>query len=180
MDMTETTQPKSDQQNYDDVANAPRTVTIAEVKRGTAEQPVEIHLIEYPGRPYKPSKTMRRLLIDAWGKDSTVYAGRRMTLKGDPSIRFGGVAVGGIVISHLSDITKRHEPKLTVSKGHRAPVKVDPLVEQAPAPQPTEPSESDVATCTDLDQLRAWWKPSGPERRAQIKPRMEELIEADQ
>src|SRR5690606_24456309 len=34
MDITETTAPKSDQQNYEDYIGGPKTVTISEVKRG--------------------------------------------------------------------------------------------------------------------------------------------------
>src|SRR5690606_13981623 len=84
MDITETTAPKSDQQNYEDYIGGPKTVTISEVKRGSAEQPVEIHLVEFPGRPFKPSKTVRRIIVKAWGPETDVYAGRQMTLYGDP------------------------------------------------------------------------------------------------
>ena len=127
MDVSETTAPRSDQQNYDDYIGGPKTVTVSEVKKGSAEQPVEIHLTEFPGRPFKPSKSMRRVLVSAWGSDSTAYVGRRMTLYGDPDVRFGGQAVGGIRISHLSDIPKTLTVALTVTRGKRAPFTVEPL-----------------------------------------------------
>ena len=127
MDVSETTTPKSDQQNFDDYIAGPKTVTVSEVKKGNAEQPVEIHLVEFPGRPFKPSKSMRRVLVAAWGSDSSVYAGRQMTLFGDPTVRFGGSAVGGIRISHLSHITKALTVSLTVTRGKRAPFIVQPL-----------------------------------------------------
>src|ERR1700712_625283 len=98
MNIAETTAPKSDQQNYDDYIGGPKTVTVSEVKAGSAEQPVEIHLTEFPGRPFKPSKSMRRVLVACWGADSSVYAGRKMTLFGDPEVKFGGQTVGGIRI----------------------------------------------------------------------------------
>lgn len=126
-DMTETIAPRSDQQNFDDYIAGPRTVTISEVKAGSAEQPVELHLVEYPGRPFKPSKSMRRVLVAAWGADGSVYAGRRMTLVGDPTVRFGGAVVGGVRISHLSHIDKPLNLSLTVTKGKRAPFTVQPL-----------------------------------------------------
>jgi hypothetical protein len=135
MDLAQTTAPKSDQQNYDDYVAGPKTVTVIEVKAGTAEQPVEIHLAEFPGRPYKPSKSMRRVLVAAWGSDSTVYIGRRMTLIGDPTVRFGGSVTGGIKISHLSGIDKSVSVNLTVTRGKRAPHKVDPLPDVAPVRQ---------------------------------------------
>ena len=134
VDISETTAPRSDQINFDDLANAPRTVTVADVKKGSAEQPVEVHLVEYPGRPYKPGRSMRRVLVAAWGADASVYVGRSMTLYGDPEVRFGGQAVGGIRISHLSHIEKTLTVGLTVTRGKRAPFTVEPL--------PAEPDTS--------------------------------------
>lgn len=127
MDITASTAPKSDQQNYDDYIAGPKTVTVSEVKRGSAEQPVEVHLVEFPGRPFKPSKSMRRVLVACWGPEASKYAGRRITLYGDPTIKFGGIAVGGIRISHLSDIDKPLTLALTVKRGSRAPFIVQPL-----------------------------------------------------
>jgi len=127
MDISETTAPKSDQQNFDDYLGGSKTVTVSEVKAGSTEQPVEVHLVEFPGRPFKPSKSMRRVLVAAWGTDSSVYVGRRMTLYGDPEVRFGGQAVGGIRISHLSHIEKTLTVGLTVTRGKRAPFTVQPL-----------------------------------------------------
>ncbi|MDR6907501.1 hypothetical protein J2X63_003209 [Agromyces sp. 3263] len=125
--MSETTAPRSDQQNFDDYLGGPKTVTVSEVKAGSTEQPVEIHLVEFPGRPFKPSKSMRRVLVAAWGTDSSVYAGRSMTLYGDPDVRFAGQAVGGIRISHLSHLDKPLTVALTVTRGKRAPFTVEPL-----------------------------------------------------
>jgi len=127
MDIAETTAPKSDQQNYDDYVGGPKTVTVTEVKAGNAEQPVEVHLAEFPGRPFKPSKSMRRVLLGCWGADSSVYVGRKMTLFGDPEVRFGGQAVGGIRIAALSHIDKPVTVALTVTRGKRAPFTVQPL-----------------------------------------------------
>jgi hypothetical protein len=127
MDVSETTAPKSDQQNFDDYLGGSKTVTVSEVKAGSTEQPVEVHLVEFPGRPFKPSKSMRRVLVAAWGSDSSAYTGRQMTLFGDPEVRFGGQAVGGIRISHLSHLPKPLTVSLTVTRGKRAPFVVQPL-----------------------------------------------------
>lgn len=134
MDLTESIVPRSDQANAEDLISGPRTVTIVEVRPGSAEQPVEIVTNEFgPGRPFKPSKTVRRILVAAWGPDSAAYIGRRMTLYRDPAVRFGGDAVGGIRISHLSHITKPLTLALTITRGKRAPHVVQPLKEEAPA-----------------------------------------------
>lgn len=139
MDLTESIAPKSDQLNAEDLLSGPRTFTIAEVTPGSSEQPVEVHLVEHPGRPFKPSKTVRRMLVAAWGPDASVYPGRRLTLYRDPSVRFGGMEVGGIRVSHVSDITKPITLALTVTRGKRAPHVIQPLREAARPAQPTQP-----------------------------------------
>lgn len=156
MDISGTTAPRSDQQNFDDYATGPKVVTISEVRAGNAEQPVEIHLAEFPGRPYKPSKSMRRVLVAAWGPEASVYVGRRMKLAGDPTVKFGGIAVGGIKIAALSDIEKRLTISLTVTKGKRAPHVVDPL----PAPAPVDPR---------IAALKAEWATADADRRKVIE-----------
>lgn len=173
MDLSLTTAPKSDQQNFDDYISGPKTVTITEVRQGSAEQPVEIHLHEFPGRPYKPSKSMRRVLIAAWGPDSKLYSGRRMTLMGDPTVKFGGTTVGGIKISHLSNIDKRLNVNLTITRGKRAPHTVEPLPDA-----PTAPTEADVAASTDTDILRSWWQHA--HLQDAIKNRVVQLKTADE
>jgi len=135
MDLTESIAPKSDQLNAEDLLTGPRTFTVAEVKKGSAEQPVDIHLVEHPGRPFRPSKTVRRILVNAWGPDAAAYVGRRMTLYRDPSVKFGGAEVGGIRVSHLSGIDKPLSVSLTVTRGKRSAFKVLPLTD-APARPP--------------------------------------------
>ncbi|MDT0223495.1 hypothetical protein [Gordonia sp. AC31] len=128
MDLTDTIVPRSDQINSEDLLTGPRVVTVTDVRRGTAEQPVEIVTAEFgPGRPFKPSKTVRRILVAAWGKEASAYTGRRMMLYRDPEVRFGGSAVGGIRVSALSDIDKPLSISLTVTRGKRAPYVVEPL-----------------------------------------------------
>lgn len=142
MDISQTTAPKSDQQNYEDYIAGPKTVTIADVRPGPDEQPVEVHLVEFPGRPYKPNKTARRILVSAWGPDSTAYIGRRMTLFGDPDVRYGGAAVGGIRISQLSHIPKRMTLALTETRGKRKVHTIEPLPNVAPTTLARMPEES--------------------------------------
>jgi hypothetical protein len=127
MDITSTTEPRSDQQNFDDYVGGPKTVTVTEVKAGSAEQPVEIHLAEFPGRPFKPGKSMRRVLVACWGPEAAAYVGRKMTLYGDPTVRFGGQVVGGIRIAALSHMDAPRTIALTVTRGKRAPFVVQPL-----------------------------------------------------
>ena len=181
MDLTPSTAPKSDQQNFDDYVNGPRTVTITKVTAGSSEQPVHIHLAEFPGRPYKPSKSMRRVLIAGWGPQSTVYISRQMTLYGDPHVTFGGIEVGGIKISHMSDIDGAFEPFLTESKGHRALHKVHPLSKAHPLSEQEQeqstraPSAAEISACNDVATLSDMWRCSGAAGQALIKVRVAEL-----
>lgn len=141
VDMTASIVPRSDQLNAEDLLAGPRTVTITGVSRGaSAEQPVDIQLAEFD-RPFKPCKTIRRVLVTAWGPDAAAYVGRRMTIYRDPAVRFGGMDVGGIRISHLSHIDKRMTVALTVTRGKRAPYVVEPLAMDEP---PTPPVGSYV------------------------------------
>lgn len=152
MDISDTTQPRSDQMNHDDVVFAPLTVTVSEVRRGSDDQPVELHLAEYPGRPFKPSKTVRRVLIAAWGKEADAYVGRRLTLVSDPTVTWGGSAVGGIRVSQMSDLEKPLTIPLTISRGKRKNVTVTPL----PAAAPTRDWEAELELAgDDLDALEA-------------------------
>lgn len=135
LDLTDTVIPKSDQLNSDDLRSHPRTFTIAEVRKsGSDEQPVSVTLEEFPrGRPWKPSKSMRRVLIEVWGPDAATYAGKRLTLYRDEHIRFGGQEVGGIRISAMSGLDKPKRIALHVTKGKYETIEVKPLATDAPA-----------------------------------------------
>lgn len=152
MDMTATIAPKSDQLNADDLISGPVTVTIQEVVQGNAEQPVDVRLVEYPGRAYRPSKSMRRVMVMAWGPEAASYAGHRLTLYRNPEITFGREKVGGIEISHLSHIDKPLTVALTATRGKRKNFTVHPL----PAPAPARDFLAEAALAEgDVDSLRS-------------------------
>lgn len=142
LDMTETIAPRSDQMNADDLMSGPRTFTIRDVRVSSAEQPVDVVLAEFPeGRPFRPSKSMRRVMVIAWGHDASTYIGKRLTLYRDPTIKFGGQDVGGVRISHMSDLPndKQMVLALTVTRGKRAPYIVKPLPASTPTARPVTP-----------------------------------------
>ena len=153
VDIAKAIEPRSDQQNYDDYVAGPRTVTVTEVDRDK-EQRVSIHLAEYPGRPFKPSKTNLRLIAQAWGTEAAAWAGRRMTLAGDPTVKFGGQQVGGIRVVALSHIDKPFTAALTATRGKRATYKVDALPD-APAPPPIPEDVQTLAQYQDYYRHRA-------------------------
>jgi len=129
--LKDTIVPKSDQLNADDVLIGPITVRIEGVTRGDKEQPVVI-AIDGDRQPYKPCKSMRRVLITAWGDNPLPWIGRRMTLFNDPEVKYGGVMVGGIRISHLSGIPKPLTIPITVSRGKRVSYTVQVLMDGYP------------------------------------------------
>lgn len=132
-DMTSVTAPKSDQINADDLIGKTMTITITEVViKGGQEQPVSIYF-QGSDKAFRPCKSMCRVLVAIWGPDAKQYIGRSLTLYRDESVKWGGMAVGGIRISHASHIDGSHTMALTDKKGSRKPYTVKPLVVSAPA-----------------------------------------------
>jgi len=171
-DIADTVAPKSDQLNGDDLLGGPQVFTVAEVRvLDSAEQPVLIFLAEFPhSRPFKPSKTVRRILLAAWGKKSSEYVGRRMRLFRDDSVKFAGEAVGGIRVSHLSHIDRPITLSLNATRGKKSSHTVQPLPDDAPTAPPV-----DEGTVAKLAELRAEWKSADPERRAAIEAEVASL-----
>ena len=134
--------PKSDQLNADDLLTGPITVTIQKVRRGDKDQPVVVEITGH--RPYKPCKTMRRVLVATFSADPKAWIGQQMTLYCDPNVIFGGVKVGGIRISHLTGLTHPRTFMLTQGRGKRSEVTIYPLstptVPKPPAATPPRPS----------------------------------------
>jgi len=172
MDITDTLAPASDQLDAIELAaSGPRIFTITGVSRGSAEQPINIALAELD-RPWRPGKSMRRVLAACWGTDASKYVGRRVTLFCEPNVMFGKDKVGGTRISHLSHIDKRQSVPLLVSRGKSAMYHVDPLPDE---PTQHKPTAGDIAACADVATLRSWWQQSTPALRKAIEARVAEL-----
>lgn len=191
-DMSSVIVPKSDQINAEDFIAGPRTFTIegVAISPGT-EQPVSIKLAGEQ-RVFRPCKSMSRVLVGGWGPDATVYVGRSLTLYRDPKVKWGGLEVGGIRISHMSHIERDMVMSLTATKGKRAPHQVKVLqgapVQQRQASQ-AQPDDgvakwvSDhiglVVGAQDLERLASvqasgkkrfdWLAGTHPDKHAQVK-----------
>lgn len=151
MDISDTLAPKSDQMDYVDLIAGPKTLTITEVRRGPSpDQPVEIAFAEFD-RPWRPAKTVRRVIVACWGADSAAYIGRRVTLYGDASVKFGGAEVGGIRLSHASHIDGPVKVSLMISRGKSAPFTVQPLA----AADPNERAAKAVTALRGTETLEA-------------------------
>lgn len=178
-DMSPVIIPKSDQLGADDLLAGPRTITITKVdiKPGT-EQPVTINYEGDEGHPWKCCKSMARVLVAAWGADAKAYVGRSCTLYRDPEVKWGGMAVGGIRVSHMSHISGQMVLALTATRGSKKAYTVKPLAQPSQKPQD---SQFDLAAWSDqivnalpsyatADDLRTAWS----ERRAELKAKMPE------
>lgn len=173
MDITESLAPASDQLDAIDLATSgPRTFTVERVSKGNAEQPVQVHLAEFP-RVWRPSKGMRRVLAHCWGTDASAWTGRRVRLFCDPDVMFGKDKTGGTRISHLSDIDGPQSVPMLVSRGKSSTYVVEPLAESD-----AKPAEFDIATCDSIPTLRKAWKTATAEGKAEIEARVKALEEA--
>lgn len=146
-DLGKTIAPKSDQINADDLISGPITIKVTKVSGfEDAAQPIGVHFEGDGNKPYKPCKSMRRVLVQVWGKDGNQYAGRSMTIYRDEKVMFGGIAVGGIRISHMSHIDKEMTMALTASRAQRKPYTVKPIAASASPATESGPSLTEQAT----------------------------------
>ncbi len=159
--------PKSDQLNAEQLLAGPITITVTDVRRTNDEQPVVIHYEGENGRPYKPCKSMRKVLIWAWGEDGSQWIGRSMTLFNDPSVKWAGVAVGGVRISHLSDIQGDIKLALTATKGKKEPFTIKRMPPQAD-PNAQAKQRVEAAALTGTEALQAAWGALGKAQRSNL------------
>lgn len=117
----EDTAAKSDQLNADDLRGGPIVGRIVGFKNiGEKDQPWHIRVDCWP-QPWKPSKGQRRILLEAWGSDPHAYIGRAVELLRDPTVTWGGKAVGGVVIGGLSHIGHDREYGVTRKRNDQRP-----------------------------------------------------------
>lgn len=119
-------QAKSDQLNAVDLVAGPIDVVIESVSEGAADQPWVMKL-KGNYQPYKPCKSMRRVIVACWGVKAQAWVGRSMRLFCDPAIKWANEEVGGIRISHLSHIEKPMVVQLNESRGKKKPWTIQPL-----------------------------------------------------
>jgi len=172
MDISEMLVGKSDQIDNVDLLSGPRDFTITGVSKGNPDQPLDITVAEFD-RAWRPGLTMRRLLAHIWGKDASLYVGRRVRLYRDAEVTFGKDKTGGTRISHASHMDKSVTVSLPTSKGKFGAFTVAPLPDAAPAVAPATPEE--VQACTEVAELRAMWATATPEVQTLITARKAEL-----
>ena len=198
-DLSDTIIAKSDQLNADDLMGGAITVKVTNVTKSTVDGQ-SMFSVHYEGdnnKPFKPCKTMRRVMVAIWGKDGNLYKGKFMTLYRDPDVKYAGEMVGGIRISHMSNLDKPKRLVLTATNKSKKPVVIQPLAQQKPTaspepePEPEQPqidTESLIKTGDQVVQTgyttyTQWTGSLTPEERAAIKHKHQEwkktAIEAD-
>jgi hypothetical protein len=180
-DMSSVIVAKSDQLNADDLISGPRVITIREVSisAGT-EQPVSIYFDGDDGKPWKPCKTMSRVLVGAWGPDAKLYVGRSLQLYRDGAVTWGGMKVGGIRISHMSDIQSDLVMALMASNKKKAIATIKPLVSAPKRQAPDHATAAVIATLQNaarcgMPTLEAAWKEIGPDARKALRSELDGL-----
>ena len=126
---------KSDQLNADDLVGGPITVRVISARiTGGTEQPVTVE-IDGGHRPWKPCKTTMRVLAALWGSAPSAWVGRTIRLYRDPTVKYGGVEVGGIRISGMSHIDGPKKITLAASKKSKVEHRIDVLRAEQPKPR---------------------------------------------
>lgn len=168
-DLRHTIIPKSDQLNADQLLGGPMTITVTDVRLGSGdEQPVIIHYEGENGRPYKPCKSMRRVLVFAWGTNGAKWIGRSMTLYNQMDVKFGGQEVGGIRISHLSHIERDIDLSLTTTRGKKAKNTIRRLVVEDRNAAAREQLKK--AASAGTDSLKKAWAALSQAQKSAIGP----------
>ena len=158
VDLGATIAPKSDQLNADDLIAGPRTITVTRVRgTGADDQPIAIFFEGDNGKPYKPCLSMRRVIVQAWGRKSSNYLGKAMTLYRDPDVKFGKDTVGGIRISHMTGIDRDMSFPLTERRGSRKQYTVRQLQGQQRAEVTIDDARDALNSAPDLDALKSTW-----------------------
>lgn len=118
---------KSDQLNAEDLIPGPIVGKVLSWKRVSDQKQPLLIFIDTWKQPFKPCLTMRKVIVDNWGRYGDEWIGRSMKLYMDPNVQWGGKDAGGVRISELSHIDGPHSTLVTKSRGRREYYEVLPL-----------------------------------------------------
>jgi hypothetical protein len=161
LSMDDFTAAASDRVTADDLIGGPRVITITGVT-GAVEEGKKRAIVNFEGdggKPFKPCKTMARVMVGMWGKYPSKYIGRSLEIYCDPDVVFGGMATGGVRIKRASHIERDMVFLLSAKKGKKTSITVKPLqalasAKEAPAVK-TEPSKAEAWTETHIAAIES-------------------------
>jgi len=177
IDITASLAAKSDQINAGDLAET-ITRTVARVQYDqNSDQPVTVHMTE--GKPWRPSKGMRRVLAQVWGSDAGKWAGNVVALFNDPGVLWAGKKAGGIRISAMSGLTRSQDFPVKINRTKVQIYRIEPIKIAAPAPAPAQDAPEDPKAAIvgwlaskgiESDQLDRWLVNLGKQTIADMHP----------
>ena len=150
-------EPKSDQLNADDLVISSKTGVISSIKMTIEEQGTSIWL-DGGKKPWKPCKGMVNVMVQVWGNDWKGWAGKSLTLFREKTVVYAGKEVGGIQISHMSDIPKAVKIPITLRRGTKNILTIKPLEGEHKVEMPTNEFQGiidSVNDCEDKTELTA-------------------------
>lgn len=159
MDISEAILAKSDMLTAQDFID-PVTVTITGSGPGKTNAEVRVTTDVFgPDRPFQIPTTLLRQIGKGWGKDTTVWHGRRMTLHIVPTVKYGGEVRGGVRVSAMSHIDKpiRYTPPAADGLPKGTVVTIQPLPDAAPTVDPT-PHLDAITRADSIDALKQAWQ----------------------
>lgn len=182
MDISHTIIAKSDQLNAADLTAEGKLLQVTAVRViNSPDQPVIIHYVGDNGRPYKPCKSMRRVIVRFWGTDSSKYKGHFMHVYNDPEVTWAGQPVGGIRITGLSNCEPEKfdsngicTTSLMIARGKskRFPIKLLPSVhdrltnaielynKETDENRKSKIESKAISLCLDIPEYLEYWKNS--------------------
>jgi hypothetical protein len=161
IDVSHTIISKSDQLNATDLPPGDSILKIVNVKvAADKDQPVQILIEGYEGRPYKPCLSMRRVLIAAWGQYAETWIGQSIAVYCENSVLWAGKEVGGIRITSLTGIDKEVRVPITINRYERGIYLVQPLIISEPVLEPVidwsvtaSQFILDINACTSISEM---------------------------
>ena len=145
--------PRSDQLNADDIIGGPITVKIIGERKGDEKQPIVLDIEGWKGKPWKPCKTMSRIMAEVWREDDKpgfapwLWVGQTVTLFRDPTVKMKGDTVGGIRLGGMTGLTKARTFEVTVSRGTKKKLVIQPI---KPVVEPTPQEQDYIIEATEL------------------------------
>ena len=143
-----------------DLMDGPQTFTVARVDINLSDKkrPTAIHLVESPGKPFKPNLGMRKLIAKGWGKSSKEYVGRRLTLFHNPDVLWQGKREGGVEVCAMSHIEAPFTIQIPVNAKQAKTVKVEVIPESTPSIEVQPDWQALIVEAgDDVEKLRAMW-----------------------
>lgn len=157
MDMSGTIRANSDQLNAVDLMGGGVVVTIKSVVIKPGDKQSMWIEVEENFNTFKPCLTMRRVIMDIWGKETNDHIGRQLVLYCEPTVLWSGQQEGGVRISHASHITETKRIRVRESKYKTGVWEVHPLVIEPAQNAPTVEAVTGLMNdCDDIGRMKAY------------------------